>query len=159
MSDMDQDALAVMAGRGLCRRAEELLKEGANPDARDRNGKTPLGFASMRGHDDVVQTLLRYGAKVNLGDRTGTPPLCWAVAKGHDVVAETLLRYGADKDLKDDDGNTARDWAKKGGHASIVKMLDAAAVEEGPQHGPSVPTVKRKRAARPKSKLGEDCPR
>ncbi|ORX92853.1 ankyrin, partial [Basidiobolus meristosporus CBS 931.73] len=46
-----------------------LIKEGgANVDATDSNGATPLMYAARDGHENIVQLLLEYGAKVDTVD-------------------------------------------------------------------------------------------
>ncbi|PTB44224.1 hypothetical protein M441DRAFT_99046, partial [Trichoderma asperellum CBS 433.97] len=48
-----------------------LLEHGAEIDAADINGKTPLIHASSVGHENTVKVLLEYGAEVNAADNDG----------------------------------------------------------------------------------------
>lgn len=44
---------------------EELLKNGADPNASEKTGKTPLYFSSMIGNEDVTQLLVSKGSKIS----------------------------------------------------------------------------------------------
>jgi ankyrin repeat protein len=48
-----------------------LLERGADPNARNDEGQTPLHIASQEGVSDVVQCLLTAGADANIRDRDG----------------------------------------------------------------------------------------
>ena len=59
---------------------ETMLACGFEPDAKDKDGVTPLHRAAMGGHLDAVRVLLRHGASVNaLDGMFAAPPLVWAV--------------------------------------------------------------------------------
>jgi ankyrin repeat protein len=65
-----------------------LVEAGADPDALDRGGQTPLVCASESGNLPVVETLLRLGA----GFVRGKPhPLPRAAARGHRAIVRSLL--------------------------------------------------------------------
>ena len=44
---------------------EELLKNGADPNASEKTGKTPLYFSSMLGNEDVTQLLVSKGSRIS----------------------------------------------------------------------------------------------
>jgi ankyrin repeat protein len=48
-----------------------LVEKGANIDARDLNGRTPLHYAIEEGRVSVAKVLLRYGANLAITDREG----------------------------------------------------------------------------------------
>ncbi|MDR1741462.1 MAG: ankyrin repeat domain-containing protein, partial [Synergistaceae bacterium] len=52
-----------------------LLRCGADPNARDEDGHSPLWVAALRGKADAVRILLGGGAKVDEGDDDGVTPL------------------------------------------------------------------------------------
>ena len=55
-------ALHYVSGYGDTRTATALVTRGANVNARDRAGMTPLGWACLKGNVDVAQSLLKASA-------------------------------------------------------------------------------------------------
>jgi len=54
---------------------EILLQHGANINATDKSGVTPLHYAIRRGQTEVVKFLIDHGADVNIEDKWGSTPL------------------------------------------------------------------------------------
>ena len=52
-----------------------LLEKGADVNAKDNDGETPLHWASENGHEAIVSLLLEKGADVNAKDNDGETPL------------------------------------------------------------------------------------
>ncbi len=65
------DELLAAAAKGDVRRIEALLRQGADVESVDKNGRTPLMLAAQRGHIDAVKALLAAGAKPAARDRGG----------------------------------------------------------------------------------------
>ena len=99
------------------------LAEGADVDAKDKDGQTPLGWAARNGHEAVVQQLLGKGADVDAKDKDSRTPLWWAAGIGHKAVVQQLLGKGADVDVKDKKGLTPLGWAAGNGHEAVVQQL------------------------------------
>lgn len=80
------------AARPLMRR---LLAAGANPNATDVLGRTPLAEAAnldtSADAEATVELLLAAGADPSLGDARGETPLSLAAGRGHERVVEMLL--------------------------------------------------------------------
>ena len=72
-----------------------LLENGANPDARERRGLTPVMLAILHRQSDPVLPLLEAGANPNISDNAGLTPLYRAVEGGMDDAARTLVEGGA----------------------------------------------------------------
>ncbi|KAM7188963.1 hypothetical protein V8F33_010297 [Rhypophila sp. PSN 637] len=113
----------VAAYFGVGEAVVELLKAGADVNAKDDDGGTPLQWASRNGHNSVVQQLLVAGADVNAKAIDGGTPLHWASGNGHDSVVQQLLEAGADVNAKDYYGGTPLEWASASGHNSVVQQL------------------------------------
>ena len=67
------------AAAGALKETLAFIREGADPDARDRDRLTPLHWAAALGRVEVVPAFLRAGADVNARDQGGGTPLDYAV--------------------------------------------------------------------------------
>jgi ankyrin repeat protein len=74
--------------------AEVLLAHGADVDAKNVGGYTPLHFAASDGHKGIVELLLAHGADANARLDSGATPLKQAEENGHEEVAELLRQHG-----------------------------------------------------------------
>lgn len=92
-------------------------------NAKDAAGRTPLIYASARGHREVVSLLLHDGASLESRDKDGLTPLSWAVANGHEGVVELLLSQSPKPVLSDHDHSSLLERAVKDGHRTIARML------------------------------------
>jgi len=79
----------------------DLLKAGANVNARDSRGLIPLHFALATEYPspEIVRTLVQAGADVNARGTTGETPLDWAEKFGYPEVIGTLKKSGAKNGL------------------------------------------------------------
>ena len=107
-----------------------LLKKGADVNARDDAGKTPLCLAFERQGDDQaakIKALLDGGVNPNLADDKGVAPLHLAAERGKDSTAtvKLLLGKGAKTDVRNHDGETPLHLAKD--VAAATALLDAGA--------------------------------
>ncbi|KAH7115490.1 hypothetical protein B0J13DRAFT_653898 [Dactylonectria estremocensis] len=93
-----------------------LLEKGADIEAKDSFGRTPLWWAAANGHEAIVKLLLEKGANIEAKHRSWTPlwqaaedeygqtPLWQAAANGHEAIVKLLLekalRLRAEADLR-----------------------------------------------------------
>ena len=105
---------------------EELLDRGAQINAKDKDGATPLQHASMYGHKVVVRLLLAKKADVNARDNNGETALMLASKDGYREVVQMLLAKKALVNAKDNNGRTALMLASQGGHRDVGKLLQRA---------------------------------
>ena len=71
------------------------LRRGADPDARDAVGWTPLMLAASRGRVDTCHLLFEEGADPELRDASGRTALSIASAAGHVAIVRLLHRDGS----------------------------------------------------------------
>jgi hypothetical protein len=102
--------LAVREGKGLDVCAA-LLRSGADPDCRDRNGHTALTHAVLRDDGELVAALLRANADPDLADDAGNAPLHLACARGNAQIALLLLARGCSTRQTDAHGRIALNLA------------------------------------------------
>ena len=97
----DADFIELCRG-GLSRQIDDAIKNGANVNARDGNGRTPLMYAAWNNvNPEVITTLIEAGADVNVANKNGDTPLMYAAQlNGIDVpnhyAMRLLISAGAD---------------------------------------------------------------
>jgi ankyrin repeat protein len=88
---------------------DALLDKGAEVNAADAEGKTPLNYAIRGGYLEIADKLLDKGADPNKADKDNETPLMAAILGCRADLVELLASRGADKTLKNKDGKTALD--------------------------------------------------
>jgi uncharacterized protein len=115
----------------------DLIKRGADADARDDLGLTPLMLCKTK---TVATALLDHGAEVNAGnllDERSTS-LMYAVQANNLPLVQLLLRRGASTDVPTDGSKSALDFACATGYLDVVKALLAAGAAVGGGAGMSI---------------------
>jgi len=104
---------------------QELLSAGADPDAYDLFGWTPVTWAASRGEAAMVEMLIESGADVTKGAvASALTPLHAAAAQGHVAVATVLLdRPCVNIDARTEDGETPLCWAVRACRWEMVDWL------------------------------------
>jgi ankyrin repeat protein len=78
-----------------------LLNQGAQTEAADKDGQTPLWYAvDWGGNEAVIQLLLDRGAQVEAAGKEGQTPLSHAAKKGYENVVRLLQLHGAKSSLQ-----------------------------------------------------------
>ena len=101
-----------------------LLAQGADPNARNFLGETPLHQTGYFNGATVAKMLLAHGADPNARDSGGGTPLHIAAGAGASVdVVRILLDHGVDPQARNDQGQTALDLARHWHRAAAVQIL------------------------------------
>ncbi len=127
-----------------------LLRQGADPRAKDSEGFMPLMLAvregsggsvgelapynrenldaalllaALVGRADVIDSLTNYGASVYARMEDGRTPLMIAAENGNTDAVKLLLELGASRYSADPDGRTAADLATAAGHSEISSLI------------------------------------
>ena len=80
---------------------ELLIAHGADPNARDDFGQTPLHAAAFEGELRAVKLLLQAGADPSIQDMSSETPLDQAVARGHTEIADLFRQIKGGQQLDD----------------------------------------------------------
>lgn len=105
-----------------------LIDEGANVNARNERGETPLYLATRAAYAPLVSVLIIAGANVNAPADDGTTPLHVAAEQGNLAIAQILVSEGANPNTKAKNGTTPLHVAAKQGNAKLVEnLIDAGA--------------------------------
>ena len=123
-----ETALFFAAGSGKDGTVSYLLLRGANPNARNVEGLTPLMVAvsyplSTLGLS-MAKLLVDAGADVNSRTVDGWTPLMLAAGRGHIQIVDFLISKGSQVAAVTVGGESAVSIAKKHGRDRVVRLLD-----------------------------------
>lgn len=102
---------------------EKALKEGANVNTKDGDGRSLLLLATRATNYDMAKLLVSYGADVNLQDNMLDSPFLYAGATGQTTMLRLFLAHGARFDIFNRYNGTALIPACERGHVETVKLL------------------------------------
>lgn len=128
-----------------------LLRQGANPKLKNRQGFSPLMLAVQKGHPGsvtelaahtredldpalllaalvgkaaVIDSLTNFGASIHTRMQDGRTPLMIAAENGHNECVTLLLDIGSSRLATDSSGRTAADIATAAGFPEIAAQLN-----------------------------------
>ena len=100
-----------------------LIANGAEVNAKNNFGWTPLHYAAQGKAAAAAKTLIDSGAEVNAKNEGGWTPLHWAAVLNAAEVAKLLIDSGAEVNAKENFGWTPLDYAAQGNAAEVAKTL------------------------------------
>ena len=118
-------AIHLAARAGDLAKVKSLIEAGAEVNAKDKGGQTPLFAAALADNDDVAKFLIAKGADVNARDTNGWTPLHGASERGRKGGVELLIAKGADVNAKDSEGGTPLHRVFFSGRMDVAELLIA----------------------------------
>ncbi len=131
---LNEQLFKVISQDGSVDEISQLIEKGADVNAKDKLGYTPLVMAAKGGLSDVCMKLVELGADVNARDKHGDTPLIRAAKRGHSKMCMKLIELGADVNAKDKWGLTPllcaakEGYSAKEGHSDVcMKLIELGA--------------------------------
>ncbi|CAD5209405.1 unnamed protein product [Bursaphelenchus xylophilus] len=111
------------AKRGNVQLLESCLQHGMSVNSLDKSGSTPLYWASLNGHLNVVERLLQCEkVDVSSQNKMGDTALHSAARKGYLKTCESLVKAGAPLNVANNDGKTPLDLSLNPEISSFIKL-------------------------------------
>lgn len=121
MNKLDRE-LTKYSNKGNINKVKELVERGANVNAQNDYGYSPMFYASRQNKLNIVKYLVENGAIVDIENRFGETPLMVASVNGNLEVVKYLIQSGANIN-KIGAGTTSLGYASRYGHLDVVKYL------------------------------------
>lgn len=125
-----QKNINIAANNGDAQTVQRLLKDGADANDKDIDGRTPLHYAVSNEHVGVVNILLKNGADITQVTNKGNTSLHIATSKNYKEIVEVLLQHVSHNKLNDfinakttTSGTTSLHVAAKNGYLDVTKSL------------------------------------
>jgi ankyrin repeat protein len=110
---------------------EMLLEYGADVEARDSKGRSPLAIAAANASNPrIIVALLEAGADLEGADSKGATPLMMAALLENVDVVKVLLEYGASCEAVNNAGSNATHYCSSGNEVILQSLRRASEINE-----------------------------
>jgi ankyrin repeat protein/pimeloyl-ACP methyl ester carboxylesterase len=118
-----ETALSVASSKGNEKIVRTLIEGGANLNAQDPSGQTPLHLAIKGECIEVMETLLRAGADKESRNAKDETPLMYACVQNKPRAVQALVDAGANLETKSANSKTPLYHSARKGLTAIVEIL------------------------------------
>ena len=132
-NNIDRTALHLACQHRHVACIHELMKHGAELEAGDDIGSTPLHLSVTSNHAEGVKVLIdTYGASINAANKRGDTPLHLAAAAGYTDMVELLTSYPrCEFKAKNKSIVSTVQAAEQAGHTAIAEYLTSLRDDSG----------------------------
>lgn len=109
--------------QGKTEEALQAIKDGADINAQDRQGRTAAMLATLRNDAKTVKALIEAGADVNIQADNKDNPYLYAGAEGYLEILKMTIEAGADTKLTNRYNGTALIPAGEHAHNDVIEYL------------------------------------
>lgn len=117
------EAAVAAASEGNIVELKRLTVAHANLKYEDKDGRTAMHHAALRGHQPTVEWLQGQGVPIDTPDRLGGTPLLLAIVGGHRMLAKWFVAAGSRLDATDLSGYGAVHYAVLSNNAALLDWL------------------------------------
>jgi len=117
------EKLIQAAEQGRTDEVKQWLAQGADINAQDERGRTPIMAAVHGNRVETVKALVKAGADIDKQDARSDNPLLYASAEGQLEIVRLMIDAGADTKLTNRYGGIGLIPAADRGHVEVVREL------------------------------------
>ena len=112
-------------------KVQELISQGADINAKDKNGLTAAHYAAMHGDISILKILGENGANMNIANNKAETPAHIVAKNEHsnDILKE-LAKYGSDFNQKNISGESPKDLIRKNQSNAETLLAEIDAIQQ-----------------------------
>jgi len=103
---------------------EKFYLKGANLNAQDGDGWTPVHWAVRHGNIEIIDKLVQHGADLELQSNMGMTSLTYALIRHQFRTFKYLLEFGCDYNVRTQSGSTMLHLSARDGDIDTLRYLE-----------------------------------